>query len=72
VTRDEFEAEYARRSNTTVEELHRFGERGYPCPCGEDGCPGWQMLSRASAEVRCDLGDFGTEWLDDEEEEGER
>lgn len=41
-----FTAEYARRSNVTVEFLEENGKRAFPCACGEEGCKGWAMLSR--------------------------
>jgi hypothetical protein len=43
VTAAEFEEAYARRSGTTVAELHRLGRWAEPCDCGDDGCEGWIM-----------------------------
>lgn len=43
MTKDEFEAAYAQRSNVTVEALHEMGRYGTPCDCGEEICEGWQM-----------------------------
>lgn len=49
MTRDEFEAYYAKNSIMTVEELRAFNAengRGIrPCDCGEEGCQGWQMVN---------------------------
>jgi len=39
-----FEEQYAARSGTTVERLHRWGMFGAPCDCGDDECEGFQML----------------------------
>lgn len=41
----EFEKGYAERSGVTVEWLHKHGQHGAPCDCGEEGCRGWQMVS---------------------------
>ncbi len=43
MTREEFEARYARQSNMTLEKLREHGGRGVPCDCGEPGCAGWAM-----------------------------
>jgi hypothetical protein len=41
---EHFEREYAKRSNTTVRELHAGGRFGGDCNCGEKGCEGFQMM----------------------------
>lgn len=66
MTRDEFEAGYAARSGISLETLHALGMHGERCGCGEDGCPGWQMLSQLPARVRAVLERWGGE-----SEEGE-
>lgn len=43
MTGDEFEAAYAQRSQTTVEELHALGRYAVRCDCGHAGCEGWGM-----------------------------
>ena len=45
ITKEEFEAGYAKRSEMTVEELHEMGQHAHPCDCGEFGCRGCAMLS---------------------------
>lgn len=45
-----FEAEYAERSDLTVEELRAMGRVVVPCRCGEDGCEGWASVSRHAAK----------------------
>lgn len=63
MTREEFEQAYAQRSGVTVEWLHEHDRRAYPCDCGEEGCEGWQMLSREHAIDRAELGDFDPELI---------
>ena len=46
MTREEFEQGYAERSGVTVEWLHAHNQHGSLCFCGEDGCKGWQMMTR--------------------------
>ena len=46
MTRDAFEKNYAKRSSMTVEALYALGLRAEFCECGEDGCPGWKMMSK--------------------------
>jgi hypothetical protein len=41
--RDEFEAQYAARSDVTVAWLHAHGLYAEPCDCGEPECEGWAM-----------------------------
>lgn len=43
MTRDEFAAEYARRSGVTVEMLFEWGREPRPCDCDWSECEGWQM-----------------------------
>ena len=56
MTKEEFEEGYARRSDTTVESLNSHGLWAYPCECDENGCPGWQMTTKESVEIRRQLG----------------
>ncbi len=44
MTKDEFEAGYAERSEMTLAELHAMDLHGRPCDCDEDICEGWQMV----------------------------
>lgn len=43
ITRQEFEAEYAKKSGVTLAWLWEMGRISLPCHCEEDGCQGWQM-----------------------------
>lgn len=56
MNREEFEQAYAMRSKISLEKLKKFGQRGYPCNCGDESCDGWQMTSRENAEVQVRLG----------------
>lgn len=49
LTADEFERGYAERSGITVERLRELGRVVRPCACQEDGCPGWQSMSKERA-----------------------
>jgi hypothetical protein len=51
MTREEFEAGSARRSGMTVDTLRSYGLIVRPCRCGEPGCDGWQVVTRAFAEL---------------------
>lgn len=44
MTRDEFEADYARRSHVSVETLRELGRVVRPCACGYALCEGWQSV----------------------------
>ena len=56
MTREEFEASYAERSNLTVEQLRALGMRPYPCGCDAPNCAGWQMLTKDGAETMVSFG----------------
>ena len=43
MNKEEFELQYAQRSDVTVEWLHKHGRHGVTCDCGEVFCEGWQM-----------------------------
>ncbi len=45
ISRDEFKADYCRRSGLTPDELCALGRYVFPCECGADNCQGWQMRS---------------------------
>lgn len=51
-----FEQRYAERSGVALEDLYRVGIRAYPCRCDQEGCLGWQMISREQAEIQVHLG----------------
>lgn len=53
ITYEQFERDYAKRSNLTVEELHAHGLYPKFCNCGEEGCHGWAM---AQAVYPCGRG----------------
>ena len=58
MTREEFIQGYCERSNVTWDELSKF-RAAIPCDCGEEGCHGWQMVSKS---YLVDNGiDFGEE-----------
>lgn len=42
-TREDFEREYAKRSNMTVDEL-RLYFHALKCDCGDELCEGWAMV----------------------------
>lgn len=44
MTKEEFEADYARKSALTVDALHAYGLHAEPCDCGAPGCNGWRMV----------------------------
>lgn len=46
-TAEQFAADYAARSRTTVEALARAGRGVRPCHCGAKACRGWQMVNVA-------------------------
>jgi hypothetical protein len=46
MSKTEFENAYALNSNMSVETLLSYGLCAVPCDCGEDGCVGWQMISK--------------------------
>lgn len=48
MTRDEFVADYAKRSGLIVPALLEL-MCPLPCACGDDGCKGWQMVSHQAA-----------------------
>lgn len=45
MTKEQFEKQYAKNSNMTVEQLHKLGLRALPCICNYEDCKGWQMRS---------------------------
>lgn len=45
ITKNEFVAAYASRSQLSVAEILDL-LRPEPCDCGEEGCQGWQMVSK--------------------------
>ncbi|KKN59393.1 hypothetical protein LCGC14_0542280 [marine sediment metagenome] len=45
MTKDEFEKQYTKGSNVTIEWLHERGQHVFPCDCGEQGCCGWKMVN---------------------------
>ncbi len=45
MTKEEFEAQYAKRSKMLVDQLHKLGLYGRPCDCNSTGCSGWKMVS---------------------------
>lgn len=47
ISAEQFEREYAARSNTTVERLRACGHVVKRCKCGEAGCEGWQSISQS-------------------------
>jgi hypothetical protein len=49
ITAEEFERQYAARSGMTVDQLRALDRVVLPCLCEEDGCEGWQMISRELA-----------------------
>jgi len=50
MTADEFERAYAERSQRTIEQIRALGRIMRPCRCREEGCEGWQSVSRTFAE----------------------
>lgn len=50
MTADEFERAYAERLGVTVKGLRELGRTVRPCACGEDGCEGWQSVSKEHAD----------------------
>ena len=46
VTRERFEADYARESGVTVAQLRAYGRYVMRCDCGNELCVGWQMGHR--------------------------
>jgi hypothetical protein len=46
MTKEEFENRYATCSGLSVEELSKLELFAAFCDCGEEGCPGWQMISQ--------------------------
>jgi hypothetical protein len=55
MTKDDFEKQYAEKSNVTVEWLHENHQGAIPCECGEDGCKGWQMVNLINKRMKGDL-----------------
>lgn len=53
MTKEDFEKEYAKKSNVTVEWLHKKHEGAIPCECGEEGCKGWQMVNLINKKGEC-------------------
>jgi hypothetical protein len=51
-TLEEFEAQYARKSNVTVEFLHKNNQHGVPCDCGDETCQGWAMVNKESHDKK--------------------
>lgn len=45
MTKEEFEAQYAKRSKMSVGKLHELGFWGAYCYCGLPDCQGWQVLN---------------------------
>jgi hypothetical protein len=44
ITKEEFEADYAKESNLTIDELHDMGGYAEPCDCEYLWCNGWKMM----------------------------
>lgn len=53
-SKEQFEREYAQRSNMSIDELQTHGLHAEPCDCGDDRCQGWQMVSRPAKNGVCD------------------
>jgi hypothetical protein len=51
MSREQFEAVYARMSKSTVHELYDNGLRLRECWCGANNCPGWEMIDTDSVAV---------------------
>lgn len=51
-----FEAEYAKRSGLSIEQLHQLGLRAQECTCGQPDCPGLAMVTVA-AQHSCPASD---------------
>lgn len=49
MTSAEFARAYAERSGVSVEWLREAGRVVRPCDCREEGCEGWQMVSKEHA-----------------------
>ncbi len=45
MTKEEFEAFYAKSSGVSLDFIRERGLRAEPCNCGEGNCRGWQMVS---------------------------
>ena len=45
MTKEQFEAGYAKRSGTTMDYLTSLGLGAVPCDCGEEICEGWGMVN---------------------------
>lgn len=60
LTREEFIARYAKRSNVSVEYvLNHMDAYVCTCTCGETNCSGWQLLTKKGAEMARALGLIG-------------
>ena len=55
MSKEEFVARYAARSNVSEEWLLERCE-AFPCDCGEDTCQGWQMVNKDQIETLVELG----------------
>ena len=47
MTREEFEKEYAERSDVTLDWLRAHDQVAVPCDCDKEGCQGWQMVTQS-------------------------
>lgn len=56
MTRDEFIDGWCKRSKMDEADLDALDLIAFPCRCGENGCKGWQMISRRTAWIEYDLG----------------
>lgn len=63
-TVEEFERQYAGRSNVTIGWLHENGRRGVPCDCGSEGCDGFQMTHGNASPGRTEAIDRLAKGLD--------
>lgn len=50
MTAEEFEQQYAWNHGISVEQLRALGRIVRPCRCEDEGCEGWQSISRVTAE----------------------
>lgn len=55
MTKEEFERQYATRSNIPLDRLKELGFVAHPCDCEEEGCQGWQAV-------------FPSKWLPDSDD----
>lgn len=62
---DEFERDYAARSNLSVATLRRWGRVVVPCRCGNPSCVGWASMSAENAATELKLGRITQEQFDE-------